>query len=105
MFADVDEGKTGANYLPVTLKQVPLPKNISFTVKFSDKLPITLSGHYWYNAAALAAGRKCPAIVEFNPYRCRDGTMKPTARCIPGSPRMNIFVSVSICRAPATPRD
>jgi hypothetical protein len=83
IFADVDEGKTGISYLPVTLKQVPLRKNISFTVKFSDKSPIELSGHYWYNAAALAAGRKCPAIVEFNPYRCRDGTMYVDSKMYP----------------------
>jgi uncharacterized protein len=83
MFADVDEGKTGTNYLPVTLEQVPLPKNISFIVKFSNKSPISLSGHYWYNAAALAAGRRCPAIVEFNPYRCRDGTMYADSKMYP----------------------
>jgi putative CocE/NonD family hydrolase len=83
MFAEVDEDKTSITYLPVTLEQVPLPKNISFTVKFSDKSPIELSGHYWYNAEAFAASRKCPAIVEFNPYRCRDGTMYADSKMYP----------------------
>ncbi len=80
-FGGFDEG--GVDYLPVTLKQVPLPKNISFTVNYPGKPPIALSGHYWYNATALAASRKCPAIVELNPYRCRDGTMYADSKMYP----------------------
>ncbi|WP_421696248.1 CocE/NonD family hydrolase [Aestuariivirga sp.] len=62
-------------YLPVTLDVVPFPRNISFTANMPGKEPVTLSGHYWYNAPALAANTRCPAILELNPYRCRDGTM------------------------------
>jgi uncharacterized protein len=64
-----------AEYLPVTLNKVPFPRNIEFRVQYSGKSPITLAGHYWYNADALSAGKRCPAIVELNPYRRRDGLM------------------------------
>jgi uncharacterized protein len=74
-FGDFDEGEKGVGHLPVTLREVPYPKNISFTVTYPGKPPVVLAGHYWYSAAALRAGKKCPAIVELNPYRCRDGTM------------------------------
>ena len=41
----------------------------------TGKAPLKLAGHFWFNADALKAGKKCPTIVEFNPYRRRDGTM------------------------------
>ena len=63
------------DFLPVTLEDVPFPKPITFSVSMPGKDPVTLSGHYWYNAKAIAAGTRCPAIVELNPYRCRDGTL------------------------------
>ena len=44
-------------------------------MQYPGKDPIELVGHYWYNADAVDAGRKNPAIVEFLPYRRRDGTM------------------------------
>jgi len=65
----------GVEYLPVPIDVVPLPKNITFTVSLPGKSPVTLSGHYWFNADAMRNNVKCPAIVELNPYRCRDGTM------------------------------
>jgi predicted acyl esterase len=65
----------GVDYLPVTLEDVPLPRSISFNVSIPGKDPVTLHGHYWYSAKAIAAGTRCPAIIELNPYRCRDGTM------------------------------
>lgn len=65
----------GVEHLPVTLDVVPFPKSISFSVAMPGKDPVTLYGHYWYNAPALAAKQRCPAIVEINPYRCRDGTL------------------------------
>ncbi|TMU93700.1 hypothetical protein [Streptomyces sp. DASNCL29] len=65
-------------YLPVTLDEVPFPRDIAFTVRYPGNRPITLRAHYWYQADALRSGRACPAIVEFNPYRRRDGT-----RCTP----------------------
>jgi putative CocE/NonD family hydrolase len=74
-FGGSDECGKNVEYLPVTLQQVPAPKNITFTVKYPGKPGIALAGHYWYNAAALKAGKKCPAIVELNPYRRRDGLM------------------------------
>jgi uncharacterized protein len=78
-----DERGKGVEHLPVTLEQVPLPKNISLTVNYPNTPPVALSGHYWYNAAALAASKKCPAIVELNPYRCRDGTMYADSKMYP----------------------
>lgn len=65
----------GVEYLPVPIDVVPYPKNITFTVSLPGRSPVTLSGHYWYNADALRNNIRCPAIVELNPYRCRDGTM------------------------------
>jgi predicted acyl esterase len=52
--------------------KVPLPQVITFSVHYRGT-PIILYAHYWYNADALNAGRRMPAIVEFNPYRRRDG--------------------------------
>jgi uncharacterized protein len=82
-FGGFDEGGEDVEYLPVTLKQAPLPKSISFTVNYPGKPPIALSGHYWYNSAALDASKRCPAIVELNPYRCRDGTMYADSKMYP----------------------
>ncbi|MFE2181149.1 CocE/NonD family hydrolase [Streptomyces sp. NPDC059455] len=62
-------------YLPVALDEVPFPRDIAFTVHYPGNRPITLRAHYWYQADALRSGRACPAIVEFNPYRRRDGTL------------------------------
>ena len=47
------------------------------------KDPVTLYGHYWYNVDAAGGGPACPAIVELNPYRCRDGTMYIDSACYP----------------------
>src|SRR5919205_4022781 len=52
--------------------KVPLPRVITFTVHYRGT-PISLYAHYWYNADALNSGTRMPAIVEFNPYRRRDG--------------------------------
>lgn len=52
---------------------VPDPKDITFRVQYPGKGAIELAGHYWFNSEAVAAGRKSPAILEFNPYRRRDG--------------------------------
>lgn len=70
-------------YLPVSLETVPYPKNITFTVNLPDKSPVTLTGHYWYNADALRNNQRCPAIVELNPYRCRDGTLYVDSKMFP----------------------
>ncbi|MGH6750477.1 MAG: CocE/NonD family hydrolase, partial [Methyloceanibacter sp.] len=63
--------------------KVPDPENAFFEVTFPDKEPIRLAGHFWYNAETAKAGIKCPAIVEFNPYRRRDGTMIGDAKMYP----------------------
>lgn len=55
--------------------QVPDPKDIEFVVQAPGKDPLRLMGHYWYPAARVAAGERLPAVVEFNPYRRRDGTL------------------------------
>jgi predicted acyl esterase len=55
--------------------KVPDPENVFFEVEYPDQPSIKLAGHFWFNAETLKAGKKCPAIVEFNPYRRRDGTM------------------------------
>ena len=59
-------------YLPVTPDKVPFPKDISFTVERGDAR-IVLRAHYWYNAEQFGSDKRFPAIVEFNPYRRRDG--------------------------------
>ncbi|HMK40442.1 MAG TPA: CocE/NonD family hydrolase [Methyloceanibacter sp.] len=63
--------------------KVPDPENVFFEVTFPNKAPIRLAGHFWYNAETAKAGIKCPAIVEFNPYRRRDGTMIGDAKMYP----------------------
>lgn len=62
------------HYLAVRDK-VPDPKDIFFSVQYPGKPPLRLAGHFWYNADTVTKGGKCPAIVEFLPYRRRDGTM------------------------------
>src|SRR5512145_2960910 len=59
----------------LTRTTVPDPARIGFTVQLPGKDPLRLRGHFWYDAAQIAQGRRLPAIVELNPYRCRDGTM------------------------------
>jgi len=54
---------------------VPDPQPVTFSVQYPGKAPIKLAGHFWSNPALLANGRRCPAIVECNPYRRRDGTI------------------------------
>ena len=56
-----------------TKDKVPDPVDIFFNVQYPGKAPVRLAAHYWYNADAANAGRRCPAIVELNPYRRRDG--------------------------------
>jgi predicted acyl esterase len=56
---------------------------VFFDVTFPGKPRIRLAGHFWYNADTAQAGTKCPAIVEFNPYRRRDGTMIGDAKMYP----------------------
>jgi predicted acyl esterase len=70
-------------YLPVPLEKVPFPKNITFTVQHAGQPPLTLYAHYWYNADALKAGKPCPAIIEFNPYRRRDGLLAVDSKMYP----------------------
>ena len=41
-------------YLPVSLKEVPHPKNIGFPVQHQGKTVI-LGAHYWYNAPCWSA--------------------------------------------------
>lgn len=56
-----------------TKSKVPDPREIVFEVRYLDRDPIKLRGHFWYNEAIIKSGERCPAIVELNPYRCRDG--------------------------------
>jgi predicted acyl esterase len=70
------------HYLAVRDK-VPDPKDIFFSVQYPGKAPIRLAGHFWYNADTVTAGRTCPAIVEFVPYRRRDGTMIADSKMYP----------------------
>ena len=63
--------------------KVPDPENIFFEVAYPGKSPIRLAGHFWFNEATRKAGKKCPAIVEFLPYRRRDGTMAADAKMYP----------------------
>ncbi len=63
--------------------KVPDPENAFFEVTLPGKEPIRLAGHFWYNAETVKAGTKCPAIVELNPYRRRDGTMLADAKMYP----------------------
>jgi predicted acyl esterase len=66
-----------------TRDKVPDPENIVFSVQYPGKDPIELVGHYWYNADAVDSGMKCPAIVEFLPYRRRDGTITSDSKMHP----------------------
>ena len=76
------DGVAADHYLKVR-EQVPDPTNLEFTVEYPGKPPIRLAAHYWYNANTLESGRRCPAIVEFLPYRRRDGTMYSDAKMYP----------------------
>ncbi len=79
-----DAASAGAvDYLPVPVEVVPYPKDITFTVSLPGKEPVTLTGHYWYNADLLKKNQRCPAIVELNPYRCRDGTLYVDSKMFP----------------------
>jgi predicted acyl esterase len=66
-----------------TRDKVPDPKDVFFTVEYPGKSPIKLAGHYWYNTDVEKSGEKVPAIVEFNPYRRRDGMMIPDSMMYP----------------------
>jgi predicted acyl esterase len=66
-----------------TKDKVPDPENTVFSVQYPGKDPIELVGHYWYNADAVESERKIPAIVEFNPYRRRDGTITTDSKMHP----------------------
>ena len=90
-------------YLNVRDK-VPDPETVFFEVQYAGEAPIKLAGHFWFNADTLKAGKKCPAIVEFNPYRRRDGTMIGDAKMYPWFAITTISASASICRARATQR-
>ncbi len=75
-------GCSGSSFMPAadqnrvfTKTRVPDPQRIEFTVQLSGKDLVRLRGHFWYDETAIARGVRSPAIVEFNPYRCRDGTM------------------------------
>jgi putative CocE/NonD family hydrolase len=65
----------GNAYVP-TRKTVPDPKDIFFETETPATGPIRLAGHYWYHRVAVAEGKRLPAVVELNPYRRRDGTMR-----------------------------
>lgn len=47
------------------------PERVEFSVT-GESGPLILRGHRWRGAAALGPR---PALVEFNPYRCRDGML------------------------------
>lgn len=72
----------GAAYDLVRTK-VPDPEVIKFSVAMPGKPAVELVGHYWYNSDARARGVRTPAIVEFNPYRRRDGTMIADSKMYP----------------------
>ena len=73
---------SGSHYLH-TRDKVPDPTNLFFSVQYPGKPPIRLAAHYWYNADAVKRGTRCPAIVEFLPYRRRDGTMLADSKMYP----------------------
>lgn len=73
-FAAADPCGT-VEFIDVPLDVVPVPKDIAFVVDFPDGRALTLRAHYWYHAPALKAGKRLPAIVDFNPYRRRDGML------------------------------
>jgi predicted acyl esterase len=66
-----------------TKAAVPAPENVFFTVQPPGRSPIRLAAHYWFDADARQRGVRCPAIVEFLPYRRRDGTMLADSRMYP----------------------
>lgn len=66
-----------------TRDKVPDPEDVFFTVQYPDKSPIQLASHYWRNIDAMKSGVKCPAIVEFSPYRRRDGMLFPDSMMYP----------------------
>ena len=66
-----------------TRATVPDPVDIEFTVQAGGQPPLRLVGHYWYNEPSAKAGKRFPAIVEFNPYRRRDGTIAVDSRMFP----------------------
>jgi predicted acyl esterase len=80
--ADTAEAEEEHRFLKVRDK-VGDPENVFFEVTYPGKAPIKLAGHFWFNSEARKAGTKCPAIVEFNPYRRRDGTMIVDAKIYP----------------------
>src|SRR5262245_43330794 len=63
--------------------RVPDPENVFFSVQLPGKTPIRLAGHFWFNAEARKSGTRCPAIVEFVPYRRRDGTLIADSKMYP----------------------
>lgn len=77
-----DAGEHTQRFLSVRDK-VGDPENVFFEVSYPGKPPIRLAGHFWFNGEARKAGRRCPAIVEFLPYRRRDGTMAADAKMYP----------------------
>jgi hypothetical protein len=62
-------------FIDVPLDVVPVPKDIAFVVEFPGARTLTLRAHYWYHAPSMRAGKRLPAIVDFNPYRRRDGML------------------------------
>ena len=63
--------------------KVPDPKLITFKVHHGLRKPIDLAGHFWFNQEAIARGIRCPAIVDFNPYRRRDGEIYQDSEMYP----------------------
>ncbi len=63
------------DFIDVPLDIVPIPKNIDFAVTLTSGRTITLRAHYWYHAPSMRSGKRLPAIVDFNPYRRRDGML------------------------------
>ena len=63
------------DFIDVPLDVVPVPKNIDFAVTVTSGRTITLRAHYWYHAPSMRSGKRLPAIVDFNPYRRRDGML------------------------------
>ena len=63
------------DFIDVPLDVVPAPKNVAFEVTFADGRKLVLRGHYWYHAPSMRSGKRLPAIVDFNPYRRRDGML------------------------------
>jgi uncharacterized protein len=70
-------------YIDVPIAVVPAPKNIEFTVTLPGERALTLRAHYWFHAPAMKAGKRLPAIVDFNPYRRRDGMLSVDSMMYP----------------------